>query len=663
MVRFSCFHAHIHSHKQKKTVHIPAVVMNKSMEDHSQNHSLKDFSYCEATSPPHSISVSNAMDIYAGHDIDSPSKEQGCKSEEIEDDYKSEHIAGVDHNKNADMKKCRSLNSGLAWEGRVYDDHDSEEYSHQTFSFENFQEVLQPSSVQVSTDSENTESLSVIKDRKQPVREEEECENIGFHQSGAEEHIGNTPGTSFTVVKSISLPNMHSNDEKFTPIVPSPRSADDLIVLETRKEVMVDGKAEHVTHNEEREISSKNSIEVMGGDPNGEIYDTYNYVGSAKDWVVPASENCNRESLFFQLNELPSKDFRLKRIEDWVTNIQKYDPPEEETNDSTLDNDHENIRKDKIFTGSLLGKLDCKVNPGMETVQKYISSLSATATSLQLVNHGLVVIPFLGTFMSLKSLNLSGNAIVRITSGSVPRGLHVLNLSRNNISTVEGLRELTRLRVLDLSYNRILRIGHGLAYCSSLKELYLAGNKISEVEGLHRLLKLNVLDLRFNKISTAKSLGQLAANYNSLQSIYLEGNPGQKNVGHEQLKKHLLSLVPHLTYYNGQSIKIGTSKDASDRSCRLGIGSHVPDRGVKADLKVVRKGTAGASSSSSHNKVSSSAIHGRKASKGRHGHLVGPSVSRRSTRQPHVTDPKNNKLYGEEPSIRRSRSEGTLGPF
>lgn len=52
---------------------------------------------------------------------------------------------------------------------------------------------------------------------------------------------------------------------------------------------------------------------------------------------------------------------------------------------------------------------------------------------------------------------------VRITAGALPRGLHVLNLSKNSISVIEGLRELTRLRVLDLSYNRLLRIGHGMA--------------------------------------------------------------------------------------------------------------------------------------------------------------------------------------------------------
>ena len=129
----------------------------------------------------------------------------------------------------------------------------------------------------------------------------------------------------------------------------------------------------------------------------------------------------------------------------------------------------------------------------------------------------------------------------------------------------------------------------GLASCSSLKELYLAANKISEVEGLHRLLKLTVLDLRFNKISTAKCLGQLAANYSSLQAISLEGNPAQKNVGDEQLKKYLQGLLPHLVYFNRQPTKASTLKDAADRSVRLGISSHQFDRGLRSETKAGRK--------------------------------------------------------------------------
>lgn len=57
---------------------------------------------------------------------------------------------------------------------------------------------------------------------------------------------------------------------------------------------------------------------------------------------------------------------------------------------------------------------------------------------------------------------------VRITAGSLPKGLHSLDLSRNKIAIIEGLRDLTRLRVLNLSYNRISRIGHGTQPCMPL---------------------------------------------------------------------------------------------------------------------------------------------------------------------------------------------------
>lgn len=144
--------------------------------------------------------------------------------------------------------------------------------------------------------------------------------------------------------------------------------------------------------------------------------------------------------------------------------------------------------------------------------------------------------------------------------------------------------------------------------------MYLAGNKISEVEGLHRLLKLNVLDFRFNKISTTKGLGQLAANYSSLQAISLEGNPAQKNVGDEQLKKHLLGLLPQLVYYNRRSIKAGSTKDSG--SARLSISGHQFDRGLRSsELKTVRKGSSGVAA----HKKPPSLIHGR-----RNHHAVAP---------------------------------------
>jgi len=90
-----------------------------------------------------------------------------------------------------------------------------------------------------------------------------------------------------------------------------------------------------------------------------------------------------------------------------------------------------------------------------------IQSLNSLSSVAHISGMGLKVIPTISAFSSLRTVNLSGNFIVQINPGSLPKTLHTLDLSRNKIATIEGLRELTRLRVLNLSYNRISRIGHG----------------------------------------------------------------------------------------------------------------------------------------------------------------------------------------------------------
>ncbi|VVA30845.1 PREDICTED: leucine-rich [Prunus dulcis] len=184
-----------------------------------------------------------------------------------------------------------------------------------------------------------------------------------------------------------------------------------------------------------------------------------------------------------------------------------------------------------------------------------IQTLNSSTTVAHISGMGLKAIPNISCLGSLRSINLSNNFLAHITPGSLPKSLHTLNLSKNKISTIEGLRDLTRLRVLDVSYNRISRVGRGLSSCTLIKELYLTGNKISDVEGLHRLLKLTVLDLSFNKITTTKAMGQMVANYNSLQALNLLGNPIQNNISDEQLRKAVCSFLPKLMYLNKQSIK------------------------------------------------------------------------------------------------------------
>ncbi|XP_039124591.1 uncharacterized protein LOC120261005 [Dioscorea cayenensis subsp. rotundata] len=246
-----------------------------------------------------------------------------------------------------------------------------------------------------------------------------------------------------------------------------------------------------------------------------------------------------------------------------------------------------------------------------------IQSLNPLSSVAHISGMGLKVIPSISAFSSLRAVNLSGNFIVHITPGMLPKSLHALDLSRNKIATIEGLRELTRLRVLNLSYNRISRIGHGLSNCTLIKELYLTGNKISDVEGLHRLLKLSVLDLSFNKITTAKSLGQLVANYNSLLALNLLGNPIQSNIGDDQLRKAVTGLLPNLTYLNKQPIKPQRVREvATDSVARAALGNS----GWNSRRRSARRASQG---SASLIRGASSSISGQKSnkhrSKSRHG--------------------------------------------
>ncbi|PIN04314.1 hypothetical protein CDL12_23147 [Handroanthus impetiginosus] len=687
MVRFSCFQAHIHSHKHKKTVQLSSEAMQKTLEDSSQTQSLRNFSYLTTESKPCLKEEGARHNNITDHVTDYSPTERDCRSEEMEG--KSSTDCDIAVHKNAQIKKSQSLGSVLNWEEKTSGADVSEYDIEQRFSYDGsadrsgvvvadgtkshglslsdqFQEPMPSDSVQVDSDVAKNMSIFSIGDPQQTEKECAEKDDISL--SGVVDSGGLTPVVRPFIVKSSSLPRMGSPSRLSTSLLTQSRSAEDLNTLDSRKKDIMHEVGRQIQL-QERDNSVFNYDKNNGETPADETDETYNnYVGSAKDWIIPVSDGANvekgmkGETSFHHWHEIPTKDFRLKRIEDWVINLQHCGPLEESNKSSCYDQE---LSKEIALPGEPTAtKLEAKVNPGMEAAKRYISSLNPSATAAQLTNLGLAVIPFLSAFVSLKALNLSGNSIVRIAAGALPRGLHILNLSKNNISTIEGLRDLTRLRVLDLSYNRILRIGHGLAACSSLKELYLAGNKISEVEGLHRLLKLTVLDLRFNKISTTKCLGQLAANYNCLQALSLEGNPAQKNVGDEQLKKYVQSLLPNLTYYNRQAIKVGTMKDTTDRSARLGISSHQVDRGLRVEVKTtMRKGTHGivaqkvASSSSNHGRKSQAVASPKATRSSRHGRLP-PRAS-----QGHHFADFSSKLTSlrNDLSIPRSRSEGNLG--
>ncbi|KAB1199260.1 hypothetical protein CJ030_MR0G025556 [Morella rubra] len=233
------------------------------------------------------------------------------------------------------------------------------------------------------------------------------------------------------------------------------------------------------------------------------------------------------------------------------------------------------------------GRPDSNLPEEILHANRFIQSLNSSSIVAHISGISIKAIPTISSFCSLRSVNLSNNFIVNITPGSLPKGLQTLNLSRNRIHTIEGLRELTRLRVLDLSYNRLSKIRHGLSNCTLIKELYLAGNKISDVEGLHRLLKLTVLDLSFNKITTIKALGQLVANYHTLQALNLIGNSIQTNISDDQLRRSVCDLLPKLVYLNKQTIKPQRAREVlTDSVAKAVLGNSSPSSSRKAGKRL-----------------------------------------------------------------------------
>ncbi|XP_022952206.1 uncharacterized protein LOC111454950 [Cucurbita moschata] len=671
MVRFSCFHAHVHNHKLKKTGQLSAEAMHKSLEDLSRSKVPKD---SPRSTGPDQLLI----------------KTENAK----QDTNRADHMASIIENSRLasettdGLKKSRSIGSMPYGDGSAAVDNDSEdgrEFSCNSSQFkleisdsgkaqglsmsDRFKDVVAPDSLCASSGPVITKEIFLTDD---PARRETEGdENAGSSLFGDGDTGSHTPGTTQMIVKSCSMPNFDasspvSGGSPSNDFLPPSRSSEDLQLLDPQHgemslhemEMPVNGCESGEDIVDENQETEKIDYENFLDDGNDSCHDVMrDWRTSVVDEVNPR-ETLDEESVVQHFIELPGNDFKFKRIEEWVSDLQLCSPPVETT--EVYESDANEVKRDSsIETGSSAGRIDSKATAGMEAAKRYISSMSAAASTAQLANHGLVVIPLLSAFVSLKVLNLSANSIGKITAGALPRGLHSLNLSRNNISTIEGLRELTRLRVLDLSYNRISRIGHGLASCSSLKELYLAGNKISEVEGLHRLLKLCILDLCFNKISTTKSLGQLAANYNSLQAISLGGNPAQKNVGDDQLKKHLQGLLPHLVYYNRRPTKGSTLKDGADRSVRLGISGHQFEHGSRLDHKGTRKTT--------HSHRGQGLVLPRR-SKLRQGHApaLPPCGSKvdGSSRYHHHFDISNRQLeYKSNSRMRRSRSEGTLAHF
>lgn len=124
---------------------------------------------------------------------------------------------------------------------------------------------------------------------------------------------------------------------------------------------------------------------------------------------------------------------------------------------------------------------------------------------------------------------------------------------------------MSKLRVLSIQSNRLTKL-ENLEALESLEELYLSHNGLERIEGLENNKKLSTLDVGANKIGAVENVSHLHgleefwANDNAiptlqsleaelgpqhcpkLNTVYLEGNPAQRNEGPNYRRKVMLAL-------------------------------------------------------------------------------------------------------------------------
>ncbi|SCU97645.1 LAFA_0G12464g1_1 [Lachancea sp. 'fantastica'] len=199
---------------------------------------------------------------------------------------------------------------------------------------------------------------------------------------------------------------------------------------------------------------------------------------------------------------------------------------------------------------------------------------------LYFVQNKISTIENLSTLKALKNLELGGNQISRIEpesflglenlqqlwlgKNSIPRLMHldhlrnlrILSIQSNKLTKIEGLEQLPNLEELYLSHNFISKI-EGLEHNPRLNTLDITSNKITKIENLSHLTKLTDLWLSFNQIDqTIESVGDELRDLPEFETIYLEGNPIEKNSGTVYRRKLVLNLGPSLqkidaTYIRG----------------------------------------------------------------------------------------------------------------
>ncbi|WFD43038.1 protein phosphatase regulatory subunit Sds22 [Malassezia psittaci] len=166
---------------------------------------------------------------------------------------------------------------------------------------------------------------------------------------------------------------------------------------------------------------------------------------------------------------------------------------------------------------------------------------------------------------SLRSLELGGNRLHSLEHLDKLVHLEELWVGKNKITSLDGIQHLKNLKILSIQSNRLTKLDN-LDELASLEELYVSHNGITSLSGLEHNHQLNTLDFGANQVESLQGVEHLSkmsqfwGNDNRIQdfnhldqflgpqlmpdleTIYLEGNPGQKAEGANYRRKISLML-------------------------------------------------------------------------------------------------------------------------
>lgn len=202
--------------------------------------------------------------------------------------------------------------------------------------------------------------------------------------------------------------------------------------------------------------------------------------------------------------------------------------------------------------------------PALRTVyfvQNKITKISglefsgATLRSLELGGNRIRTIENLDALVNLEELWLGKNKITKLENLSALQKLRILSIQSNRIVKLEGLEDLTELEELYISHNGVERL-EGLDNNTQLTTIDIGSNRIPKIENISHLKLLEEFWANDNKIPNLQDLDSQLGKTATLKTIYLEGNPCQKEDMANYRRKVKLAL-PQVVQIDATYVRAG----------------------------------------------------------------------------------------------------------